>query len=317
MRPLALVLLLALPAAAQKLPDAPASAKGHAVAPDDLKVSVADCQSEEDSARMEAAVRAAVKRVDSCLDGENKAIAGKIRSRFSKFRFHCSYKGGMAGGNTEHDDKGGADIFLNFRARGVQYSLAARTFHEMIHGTDPDGKLMVSAHTHAQAGYPDPVYACQLDCYPEGVSDDERKQIMRLGRALEEEGKTVPLADVKDCPAGLDCPTISAYTGICRGGKVLATKAMLAADKKARAPTCYAEALLNGCTASCKGAKGPFCAKACAFDKAADDEKGRLVNEYQRVGARLAKGDDGEALEAEDQALADDPRAKKPFAACR
>lgn len=327
MRPLLLplALLLAVSAAAddfspgQKLGKAPDSAPGKAVAGQEAKANISDCR-DGDEAKLNGAIQAAARRVDSCLEQENPAIARKIRSNFHKMKFHCGYSGGMAGGNTDANQDGSADVTLNFRAHGVQYSLAARTFHEMIHAVDPLNKLILSPHAHAQAGYPDVVYACQLDCYPSGVSDDERKQIMRLGRALQEEGRQVPLADVKDCPSEYDCPTISAYTAICRGGKVLSTKTVRDADKKQNAPICFAEALLNACSGACRGRKsGPVCAKACAFDAASDEGKGTMIPDFQAVGARLAAADDdgGKSLEGDDLALYKDGQRKKLFAGCR
>ena len=326
MRAFWLALLLALPPSAlraelPKLGKAPESAHGKALpVGKDLKVAVADCRTEEDSARLDASVRAAVERVDSCLQKENPGIAAKIRSHFHKFTFHCGYTGGMAGGNTEFNTDGSADVFVNFRAHGVQYGMGARTFHEMIHATDPKGELMLSASAHARAGYPDPVYGCQLDCYPEGISDDERKEIARLGNALSEENRQVPLAEVSDCPSGMDCATYSAYAGICRGGKVLATKKVRDADKKANAPKCFAEAVLNACDGACKGSKGsPVCKKSCAFSSAPDADKGGMIGDYKELGGRLAGGDeaDGQGLEGDDLALYRDGQKRKLFAACR
>lgn len=343
MRPLAAAfLLLAVSASAQPTFNDLKKKSGDVKEPRGVDVAeykppVTGCD-EKQQASMEAAIAAARKKVDDCLDGFNHRIAAEIQKNFKKFTFSCHQETRAAGGNTDHElaDDGSlksAAISITMHSRLVQYSREARVFHEMIHAIDlpsrdraakkdRDGRLIISAERHASAGFPDPVYGCQFSCYPEGIGEDEGKQITRYNRLLNESGEGLKLPEGKkkvddggNQYAQIYGPT---YAGLCETGKPVAPKSLVAKDRELNRPVCIAEKILNGCDApdeACASAhppKGELCERRCAVlrdPKAAD--------EVIAMGGRLASAlDDGGAnLDPADKKVFS--AAKKLIAACK
>lgn len=317
---------------------------------DDVKAPLTGCDAKQQT-EVAAAIAAARAKVDSCLAGFNPKMAAEIAKQFPKFKFQCEQTPRSEGAVTDHEtDAHGrltsATIKLTMHSRMVQYSREARLFHEMIHAIDPpsrdraaasgrDGRYIISASRHATAGFPDPVYGCQFSCYPDGIGEDEGKEITRYNRLLSSSAGGLKLPEGKkpvDCPAGAQYCALYApnYAGLCETGKPVFPSDLVAKDRVANRPTCLIEALVNSCPAAdgvaCASAKppsGPLCALTCETVLAQEANGGRMprktADRLYAIGGKLSAAidDGGAGLEGDDKALYAAAQRKGFLAACR
>jgi hypothetical protein len=234
----------------------------------------------EMTARLAEKTREAVRMVDSCLPGLNKTMAKDIRRalKAKKVKILCGDSSGLDGGLTEHAGDGKAAITIYMRARGTQFPLAARVFHELIHAVDPGGKYVLSAKMHARSGFPDPVYGCQFACFQSIGSED----IDRLNNFQRTNGIVIPPLESYDCK-GPDCPYLKQHAYLCSTGKPMAGADTLDAAAEQKASSCIVEGLLNECALkACKDFRA-------TVEEATEKTGGDLTPEMGKVLTGLGK----------------------------
>jgi hypothetical protein len=196
-------------------------------------------------ARIIQAVLSAQETAQSCLQRLNPAIARRFMNRFRgphPVGFACVAGQSGSGG---HTIPGGNTIFLNQSGNsgGVShYGLDARAFHEMLHLIDTQLPHMCPAnHLHNQNnGYPDPVYSCQLACFPEGMTLNDTPNRVRSVGAVE------PLTDFPCTGAEPTlCVYQQKYARICQTGRFPLTEQNRA---KIRVGTEFVTCIMNHAT---------------------------------------------------------------------